>query len=129
MNKQTKPKRRKAWKVVSLIATSLLMVSVIAIPTFLILDTTEVVRVTSGVNRQYTITFMVDDEVYATKVLYRGTPIDYSDIKDPVKDGTFFTYYTFSGWDTTGDGFVDHLPSKAYRNYKAVAIFKEHLFL
>lgn len=126
MNKQTKPRQRKAWKVVSLICTSLLMACVVAITTFLILDSTEVVSITSGVNRQYMMTFIVEDDVYATKVLYRGSPIDYSDIKDPVKDGNFFTYYTFSGWDLTGDGFVDILPSRAYKSYKAVAVFKEH---
>lgn len=126
MAQQTKPKRRKAWKITSIVATSILMVSVIAIPTFLILDTAGAVSITSGVNRQYTMTFTVDEKVYATKTLYRGAKIDYSDIPEPVKYGSLLKYYTFSGWDITGDGYADILPSRAYRSYTAVAVFREH---
>lgn len=102
------------------------MVSVIAIPTFLILDSTGVISITNGVNRQYTMTFKVEDEVVYEKTLFRGTPIDYSDVKEPTKSGSVFKYYTFSGWDLTGDGFTDILPTRAYSNYTAVAIFMEH---
>lgn len=125
MAKQTKPRRRKMWKIISLISASLLMVGVVAIPTFLILDTTGVVGMTQGVNRQYTMTFKVDDSVYYEKTLYRGAPIDYSDVQDPAKDGSLYRYYTFSGWDLNGDHYPDLLPNKAYRNYVAVAIFRE----
>lgn len=101
------------------------MVAVVTVPTLLILDSSEVVDLTSGVNRQYTITFKVEDKLYLQKTLFRGAPIDYSDLKDPVKSGSLYKYYTFAGWDLNGDGFADILPSKAYNSYVANALFKE----
>lgn len=124
LNKQTKPRRRKAWKIVSIISSVLLILAVVSLPTLLILDSTGTLDLTSGVNRQYTITFKVDDEVFYTKTAFRGAPIDYSDLKDPIKSGSLYKYYTFIGWDLNGDGFSDSLPTRAYKSYVAVAIFE-----
>ena len=124
-NKQTKPIRRKVWKIASIVSASLLMVSIVSIITFLVLDNVGVLSVTDGVNRQYSMVFKVDDKVVYEKTLYRGATIDYSDVAEPVKDGSIYKYYTFSGWDLNGDGFTDILPHKAYRNYVANAIFRE----
>lgn len=71
--------------------------------------------------RSYHGEFYADDVLLYETTQKRGTEVDIPEA--PTKKATTESFYTFIGWDTTGDGIPDISPNYMYYNFKANAVY------
>lgn len=125
MTKNKLQKARKRWRFATIFFAFLVMPLSLCVPAILIVDEVVAGSVTDGASHQYTIQFYNDEDLIYSTTSPRGCRFDYSGLTNPTKNGTYYHYYQFVGWDTTGDGREDILPLVAYRNVVAKAVFAE----
>ena len=115
--------RNKAFKVVGLIGASLVIATSLALATFLVLDIAEINNLLLDAPRYYNIGFYNGDDLVSGKEYRRGEKIIIPE--KPSKAGDENWTYTFKGWDLNWDGIVDVIPTYAYYEFDALAVYSK----
>ena len=114
----------KSTKVGAIIGSWLALIAMLATITFLILSMVGVFQLDNGSVNHYRVRFIANDEVLSNEVYQRGDKIE-TDFTVPGKpDDEYGLDYTFVGWDTNGDKIANIVPTRAYRTFDAVAIYR-----
>ena len=102
----------------------MVIIGAVSLSTIFILNDQKIINLRDDNMHYYTANFYVDDVLFNSETLIKGSYLKnaYEDVptKDPEADGT---YYQFMGWDITGDNIGDLLPPNIYFNFDAHAVF------
>lgn len=113
----------KVFKALGLVGASLMIVSCLALATFLILDIIGINTLLSDGPRYYSIGFF-DGDIPVSVVSYRrGDKIVVPGKQ--YKEGDENWTYTFKGWDINWDGTADIIPTYAYYEFDALAVYSK----
>ena len=116
--------KEKFFRSVGLMSAFFMLLSCFTLITFLVMDI-------AGINyfdreegpRKYYIAFYSEERFLGGADYIRGEKIDRPG--DPVHGDDEYFRYTFRGWDITGDGSPDLVPSRAYFGFDAVAVYQK----
>jgi len=112
-------------KVGAILASILALLLSVAVIVFLILGMCGVFGLDSPTANQYRVTFVANNMVLSDHTYLRGEDIITDDIVVPSKpDDEYGLDYYFVGWDTNGNNIPNPVPTKAYSNINAVAIYR-----
>ena len=100
-----------------------MLVTCAALVTFLVLDIAEVNPFIMDGPRVYTVQFKSEEQTISYGKYQRGTEI--SKPSDPTHSVDEEYSYTFVGWDLTGDGIADIVPTHAYYSFLANAVYSK----
>ena len=114
----------KFFRVLGIIGASLMILSALALSTFLILDIAGVNILLMEEPRYYSVGFYSEDNPISTAVLRRGDKITKPSEK-PTHSYVKNWEFSFQGWDINSDGRVDVIPPYAYYSFDADAIYSK----
>lgn len=112
----------KPSKFIGVLGSSLGLLGTLSVTTCLVLANNGVIDFSSENVRSYHGEFYDDEVLLSEMTLKRGEKIDVPEApqKEGDEDGRF---YTFIGWDTSGNGLPDVTPSRMYYNFTARAVY------
>ena len=114
-------------RIATTIVASLGLASVSAISLVLVLHQEGAIDIKADHQNVYHCKFLVDGVKVYEEDVAKGEPVGYGydsmPTKDPDVDGQL---YQFIGWDITGEGIPDILPTRMYGNFTARAVFAKY---
>lgn len=116
-------KTNKVFKTLGIVGASLMIAASIALAVFLILDIAGFNNLLLDGPRYYSIGFYNGDDLVATKSYRRGEKIEVPGKQYKASDENWS--YTFKGWDINWDGTPDIIPSHAYYEFDALAVYSK----
>ena len=115
--------KNKVFKVLGIVGASLMIVSSLALATFLVLDIAEINTLFLDAPRYYNIGFYNGDDPVDVRSYRRGDKIVVPEKPSKASDENWS--YTFKGWDINWDGVSDIIPSHAYYEFDALAVYSK----
>ena len=109
-------------KLIGVLGASLGLLGTLSVTTCLVLADNGIINFTSDNVRSYHGEFYDDEVLLYETTLKRGEKIEVPEApeKEGDEDGHF---YTFVGWDTSGNGLPDVTPNYMYYNFTARAVY------
>ena len=117
-------RKERFLRAIGLWSAFLMLISCFALIFFLVLDITglNIIEREEGA-RTYLVQFQSEERLLLDMTYKRGEKIDKP--ANPTHSKSEYYKYTFRGWDITGDNTPDIIPSHAYYEFLAVAVFQK----
>lgn len=111
-------------KVGAIVACITALVSSLAVVVFLILGLIGVFPLDSDTPNVYRVQFVANGHVLSDHEYVKGERINTDFIVPSKPDDEKGIDYEFIGWDYTGEGFPDIIPTRAYIGFSANALYR-----